>query len=349
MLKSLIYKNHLISMGQSFVNYLFLEVIFNNNILENNMLFTSDLIIDKYKGIVDNVNNEYLLDSINIIFLICKNLKNKDLKLLRRAVHVNNKIENLCIGDEMPITYREINKINLDLSHEIQKLSGRLYKYVIDLQPFYSIYGRKSDFYKNIIGEETVCNCCGVGTMLNIHQEPVGALDHYFPINHYPFSSINFKNLVPICDICNSKYKTQKDTLFKIKAKKKNGRKIYNVKKYKAFYPYSDRNELIDVSVNIISNDLTNLKKEDIVINYSLVNGDEEIENWERLFKVSEIHKANLLSNESRNYINQQFDIVRNLGMTIEEYHSLINSNPFYDKNFIRVPYLKEFNRIINS
>ena len=349
MLKPLVYKYHQISKFQSFINYLFLEVIFNNDILENNDSYSNDLLIDKYKNILENISNEHLYYSLVEIFSICRNISRDNRKLLRKAVHLNNKIEQLCIGEEFPITYREINKIDSNLSIELKKIFGRLYKYVINLQPVYSKYGMKDEFYKLIVETETVCHCCGVGTMLNIYQKPVGALDHYFPINHYPFSSINFKNLIPICDICNSKYKTQKDTLFLFKTKTKLGVKRTSIRKYKAFFPYSNEYELINVSVEINNNDINNLSKEDISISYSLENKDEEILNWQRLFKVSEIHKANLLSNESREYINQQFDIINTLGLDFDTYYNLINNNIFYNKNFIRLPYLKEFNRITNS
>ena len=349
MLKPLVYKYHQISKFQSFINYLFLEVIFNNDILENNDAYSNDLLIDKYKSILNNVSNEHLYDSLLIIYKICKDLNKVDLKLLRTAVHCNNKIEQLCSGDESPITYREINKIDHQLTIELKKIFGKLYKHVINLQPVYSKYGKKDEFYKLMIDTETVCHCCGVGAMINIHQNPVGALDHYFPINHYPFSSINFKNLIPICDICNSKYKTQKDTLFLLKTRTKFGVKRTSTTKHKAFFPYSDEYDLVNVSVEISSDDLKNLSKKDISIKYLLENRDEEILNWERLFKVSETHKANLLSNESREYINQQFDIINTFDLDFDSYYSKLSNNMFYDKNFIRLPFLKEFNRITNS
>ena len=89
---------------------------------------------------------------------------------MRRAVQFNNRIEKLCSGEETPITYREINNIDTNLSVELKKIFGRLYKYVINLQPVYSKYGKKDEFYKLIIDTETVCHCCGIGTMLNIFQ-----------------------------------------------------------------------------------------------------------------------------------------------------------------------------------
>lgn len=347
MLRPLTYKYHIVSKGQSFVNYLLLDVIFNNTILENNLSFTIALVIGKYRNIISSFGDEYL-NSVNEVFDICKKLNSDQLKTLRRAVHHNNKIEKLCSGELTPVTYREINRIDTTLSIEIQKICGRLYKYIIDRQPFYSVYGTKGNFYKEIIGEETVCSCCGVGTMLNKHQNPVGALDHYFPINHYPFSSINFKNLVPICDICNSKYKTQKDTLFTIKVRTKRGIKIQNIRKFRAFYPYSTNYEMIEVSVSITNDDLTNLSKNDITIDYSLPNYDEEIKNWERMFNVSEVHKANLLDNSTRSFINTQFDMMK-LGITFDQCCDLYTNNLFYDKNFIRIPYLREFYRILNQ
>lgn len=348
MLKPLTYQYHTISKFQTFVNYLFLEVVFNNQILRDNAAFNINLVLQKYRDIV-NVKSDYLHDPLVEIFKICKDLSSKDLKILRKAVHSNNQIESLCSGDLNPITYRDLNDISIELSIELRKLFGKLYKYVIDLQPVYSRYGKKNDFYKGIVGIETVCHCCGVGTMLNVHQGPVGALDHYFSIKHYPFSAVNFKNLVPICDICNSKYKTQKDTLYKIKAKIKSGVKRFTIKKYKSFYPYSSSYQLVDVSITIGTTDLNNLEKKDITIEYSVVNHDEEVLNWQRLFDVSEIHKANLLSNESRVFINQQFDTIKALNLDFNQYYNLVNNNLFYNKNFIRLPYLREFNRIVND
>lgn len=348
MLKPIVYKYHTISKGQSFVNYLFLEIILNNRVLEKEDHFSLNLVIDKYKCIIDNINDKYLLDHIILLYDQCKNLNSIQRKVLRRAVYNNNKIEQLCKGEIEPVTYREISLIDENLSKELQELFGQLYKSVIDREPFYSIYGHKSDFYKQIIGNETICCCCGVGTMPNKHQNPVGALDHYFPINHYPFSSINFKNLVPICDICNSKYKTQKDTLFEITTKTKKGKKIHNIKKYKAFYPYSTEYEIIDVSVSITNNDLSNLTKEDISIEYTLPNCEAEIVNWERLFNVSEIHKANLIDNSTMSFINRQFDLMKS-GFTFEQCCDLYTNNLFYDKNFIRVPYFRDYYRILNE
>lgn len=348
MLKPIVYKYHTISKGQTFINYLFLEVILNNSILEKENHFSSNLVIGKYRGIIENINNVYLLDHIVTIFDQCKKLNLIQRKVLRRAVHNNNKIEQLCNGEIDPVTYREISQIDNVLSIELQKLFGQLYKYIVDREPFYSVYGHKSDFYKRIVGNETICSCCGVGTLLNEHQVPVGALDHYFPINHYPFSSINFKNLVPICDICNSKYKTQKDTLFEIKTKTRKGKKIHNIRRYKAFFPYSNKYEMIDVSVSITNDDLSNLTKDDITIEYFLLDHDEEIKNWERLFNASEIHKSSLLDNATRGFINMQFDMIK-LGLTFDQCCNLFTNNLFYDKNFLRVPYLKEYYRISNK
>ena len=52
---------------------------------------------------------------------------------------------------------------------------------------------------------------------------------------------------------------------------------MYSIKKYKTFYPYSDKYKLIEVSVTINNNDLKNLSKDDIFLKYSLDNKDEEI------------------------------------------------------------------------
>src|SRR3954469_9476878 len=110
MLRPLTYKYHIVSRGQSFVNYLFLDVIFNNTVLKNNPSFSIALVIAKYNSIISSFGDEYL-SSVSDVFDICKELNSKQLKILRKAVYHNNKIEKLCSSELVPVTYREINKI----------------------------------------------------------------------------------------------------------------------------------------------------------------------------------------------------------------------------------------------
>ncbi len=60
MLRPLTYKYHIVAKGQSFVNYLFLDIIFNNTILKNNLSFSTALVIGKYNGIISSLEMSIL-------------------------------------------------------------------------------------------------------------------------------------------------------------------------------------------------------------------------------------------------------------------------------------------------
>lgn len=93
---------------QSFVNYIMLEVVLRAKKIPAST-FSVGLVIPKYKGIIRDVNAKYILDPISNMYLDSKKLDRFHLKLLRKAVLENNRIEELCDGRFSPVRYKYLS------------------------------------------------------------------------------------------------------------------------------------------------------------------------------------------------------------------------------------------------
>src|SRR5690606_14106241 len=167
---------------QSFINHLFLDVIFHAPKLPQNQ-FDSSMVLAKYQPLIDEVNDDYLLKPLKESFIICKTLKPKDLKILKRGVHVNNKIRLLCNGELNPVGYEEIVVINKDLSKQLKTFFDKLYDEAINRAIFYNNYQKVDDYYKVLVGRSRACRSCGINKVLTKFHSKRSALDHYLPRN----------------------------------------------------------------------------------------------------------------------------------------------------------------------
>lgn len=325
----------------SFVNHLFLDVVFRANKIADDE-FNSNLLLLKYRGFVTDINDEYVLNPINECYKICKTLSPKKLKILKKGVHNNAKIRELCNGIIVPLQYADIDAINPELSKHLKKFFNHLYDDVIGLAPVYNNYEKIEDFYKNLVGKSLTCRCCGTSKILNKFHSKRSALDHYLPRNHYPFLSINCNNLIPICDTCNSKYKLAQDTLYE---EIKRGKKIIGRNRKKAFYPYSRTSIPIKVNVTFKVPYSENILPDDIDIDFESSGYEEQLESWERLFGIKENYKADICSEDTYMYYEEQLIAISNYGITMPEYINLLKTtNPFYDKKFLRIGMLEGIN-----
>ncbi|RLD89272.1 MAG: hypothetical protein DRJ09_06835 [Bacteroidetes bacterium] len=83
--------------------------------------------------------------------------------------------------------------------------------------------------YKEFMKSNTegICPFCGIHTIKENNHKYREVYDHYIPKAIYPFVSLNFKNLAPMCQECNSTYKGTKVPI-----------EDDNKKRKLAFYPY---------------------------------------------------------------------------------------------------------------
>lgn len=318
-----------------------LDVIFNAKNIPN-VAFSSNLVLPKYKNLIDKTNNKYIFTPLKKAYKICKNLNREQIKLLKTAVHNNNKIRELCNGDIQPVKYEQIEVINADLKKAIKLFCDSLYDHCIKLEQFYTSYENINTYYKTVVKKSSVCRCCGINKVLTQFHTHRSALDHYLPRKHYPFNSLNFKNLIPICDTCNGKYKLSEDTLYITNNKgKKNESKTRTV----AFFPYSRTAHDIGIDITFSKSYDSTIEPKDVAIELSCVGNTDKLASWDRIFGIKENYKAECCTDEMRMYYEEQYIADMNFGKTHEQYIDILKKNKYGDMNFLKIPFLEAINK----
>jgi 5-methylcytosine-specific restriction endonuclease McrA len=326
------YINHTVENLHSYIEHTILEVCCKPD---------GDFHVGKlhpdFIDIVEEVSKnekDYLKKPIETIYNICLKLSKQNLQKLRDAFTINNAIEQLCKGEVKPILYKEITKIDEILSKELSQWGADLYNHVLGLSSFHSRNGQLMDYYKEFMraNAKGICPFCGLHDLKSDLLSKKEAYDHFFPKGKYPFNTVNFRNLVPACNTCNSSYKGVKDPI-------KNGTK-------RAYYPLSSQNLNINITVKITSIDFDNPKKN--IVNLSITSiqqEEEEISTWKELYGIEERYNDKCCSDDSNHWIehSRQYE---NYGYNLKEHlHNEIQNRkkfPFKDTNFLRVPFLEE-------
>ncbi|MFP8894055.1 hypothetical protein [Chryseobacterium sp. EZn1] len=320
------------------MNHLFLDIVFRAPYITQ-AVFDSSLVLPKYKPLIDEVNNEYLLNPITECFSICKTLSKKHLKILKRGVHQNNKIRLLCNGDLTPLEYTDIELISEELSKQIKIFFDKLYDKAVNKAVFYRKYGKIEDYYKNLVGKSRTCRCCGINKVLIKFHSKRSALDHYLPRNHFPFTSINTNNLLPICDICNSKYKLAENTIFEVI---KRNNEIVSKTRKRAFFPFSKITPYPRIEVEITFNRALaeDIEPVDMSVDLICAGYEEQVDSWDRIFGIKENYLAECCSEDLYMYYEEQYVADLNFGKTHDQYVATLEANRLYDMNFLRIAYL---------
>ncbi|MEC5174062.1 hypothetical protein [Chryseobacterium nepalense] len=213
------------------------------------------------------------------IYIIIKNWSQNERSELCNTIRRSNEIEQICKGLIVPTKSVDIPADVRDL---LITLFKKLYDDVLFGRFFRSHYGSRKDHYhnfrKSFKNNDEKCPACGIRQMHNEEEDITDQYDHYLAKDIYPFSSVNFKNLIPICSDCNS-ILVKKDV---------------DILSYtnKVFYPFEKKKKLIDINVNIIKNDSSNLKNIKWGILYKVETGREsELDAWKAIYKVEKRHK----------------------------------------------------------
>lgn len=279
---------------------------------------------------------EYFLERVKKIFEIFKTLDDIQLQQLKYWYRVNNDIETLCEGLESPIMYRELKYFNEELTRELKALYGVLYnKKIIGLKTIRNKIGKIDQHYKAFMKENNkeVCPFCGIHPMKGIYHTKREAYDHFLPKGQYPFNSINFKNLAPMCNECNSSYKLENNPIFN-KSKERR----------RAFYPYRAHAIVLAISVSLELADYEHIEPDEVGISFASPSND-EVETWNSLFGIQERYKTVISGSKGRYWLNQVIDEARLRSESCTECMDvkriLFHDNPYEEMNFLKLPFLE--------
>ncbi len=301
------YINHSMEKIQDFIDYIFYEVWCKAPTCTD---YSFDLYNNKpeLKEVVtafhysSTKEGDFFNAKIEEIFLIFKTLNPDEICQLKIWYLSNNNIKGLCNNDPTvaPSTYSDVTQLNAGLGNALKIFFIRLYsKDLLSLKALSDKIGLIDEHYKEFVkkNKKGKCPFCGLYDIDNEYVHTREAYDHYLPKSKYPFSSINFKNLAPICNKCNSGNKGTKDPLHDTDGNRR-----------KSFYAYNSIPYTLEIGLTLNSNDIANLTPQNITITFGPDSLAEELKTWNELFGIEERYKAKCCSADAKYWITQILD-----------------------------------------
>lgn len=290
----------------------------------------SNLLDANFEAIYDAYT--WLKTDVDAIYEKCKTLTAKERADIRAAFNVNNRIQELCAGTLRPI---ELNDLPVVVKEDMKPLLVKFYDRLIDLA---EVPGDKLDYYNKLRSENPnfkFCPCCGLSPIESAESHYREDNDHYLPKAEFPFATVNFQNLVPLCSKCNKKCKSTKNPF-------EAGRV--------SFYAFDITHIPIEVSISISNQaniDYGKLSVNDIAIDFN--SDPNKTSTWDWLFNIKERYNeevrgfsktelrilANRLLRNSHRKTGLTYEEI--LEDTIEDYEVEI----FEDRKFLKRPFLQ--------
>jgi hypothetical protein len=289
------YVNHSIEQFQVYLEHLVKEVwCTRTEQFSVDMLHPvlRDIVLDLYNVEEDTTRGktkDWLFGPIREIYDLCKGLEEPQRQRIAVWFDDNNDIEALCANDptKLPATYEDIRAISPLLAKALKDFCGSLFDSVITLSAVARRIGEVDDHYDAFVSVNNKGKCpyCGLIDIKGPYRSKRDPYDHYLPKGTYPFNTVNFRNLAPMCVECNSSYKLQNDptkTFDPISGENGHIRR-------RAFYSYSPVAANIEITVELKTKDLLRLQPDDIDLIFASPTKDEEVETWKDIFGIEEL------------------------------------------------------------
>ena len=336
MLFNYIYISHDMEKMQKYMDFIFFEVWCKAKknkpykfYLFNRHKELKNIIVKLYHS--DSQGSDLFMRCLEDIYCVFQKFADGEKAKLKKWYQKTTDIKKLCNNERgyVPINYKKLSNFHSKLSDKLKTLYDLLYgsNPINELKEFKSYTTTIGEHYKEFmkINNKGICPFCGLLDMLGTYDEKKEDYDHFLPKDKYPFNSINFKNLAPMCHECNSSYKLENNPIFD-----KDGNRR------KAFYPYSLKETNIDVKVNI--NSVNDIKPENITLSITAPEQG-KVDTWIKLFGIEERYKA-ILSSESdgKYWLVQLKDEVIIYNNKLKEH---FKKYPYSERNFLKVAFFE--------
>lgn len=315
---------------QKIIEYLVIEVWCK---ADDNSCY--DKLNDDLKVLYNNPNSTWIKDFIISGYEDANKLTIEEINAFKDVFKENNKIKYLCSN---PQEVKSLDLVKSEFYTIIEPFFKGIYTKLLDLKFIKEKFGTKKQYYDSLISDHLYCPCCGYGNIKSKYDKGHSAYDHYLPQKHYPFSTVNFNNLIPLCDECNSTNKGETDIL---KAKKK------------VHYPlndsYTEIGIVLEISedsfqeVIIKTDNCDKLEKKHIKVNFD--NKEEETESWNSIFRIRDRYFGKIALNRG-NWLGDVRQVYRhNKTVTpkVEDAFDLaieLKTSP--NLGFLKVPFLNK-------
>lgn len=309
MLFPYIYVPHQMEKMQEFIDYIFFDVWceapigleFHPDLFDCNPDLKSVISAFGFASDPPKRGNKFYKD-VKAIYESFADLSSPQIDQLKLWYEGNNDLEKVCANDPATqiVRYVDVAKdINKELVAQLKSFFTDLYSHaLLNLAALRAKIGNIYDHYQEFSGINYFGKCpfCGLYDLMGKDHGPREAYDHYFPKSLYPFNSINFKNLVPACHVCNSSYKTSKDPAYIAKNHAK------GIGRREVFYPFATASYAIDLQVSLAGTDFEKFTPSDIKLHFGPVALANKIDTWKDVYGIDERYKAKLCSESDGKY-----------------------------------------------
>lgn len=349
-------KNHRIEQLQNWLDYLFIEVWckaeegFDISKLDGCPMLKA--VVEEFynsRSIGGKLFNQMLED----VYKTLIDWTEAEKTALAESYCSNNDIEALCEGKAgvHPLTYKEMAQKDEALAQKLKQFYKALYTDIIYLTPITSRIGKIDEHYRDFVKEndEDRCPYCGIHSIKGQYVSKREAYDHFLPKDIYPFNSVNFKNLSPMCHECNSTYKLAKDPLY---LGHRDPLFDQEDRRRKAIFPFCNSAPVIEIKIEINSHDIQQLNPEEMDLTFESVGYEEQLNVWKDIFGVEERYKATCCGKNDGEYWYFQileeldgFDNAIDRHSKLQERMNNLRRRaakyPWADLNFIKLPFLE--------
>lgn len=272
---------------------------------------------------------EWFRNDIKIIYEECKKLSLEDKKQIIDTFITLKNINEVCDGNTVPLKVEQLPNV---VGKLMKPFFVKCYESLLERS---LVPGDKLKYYNSLIKQNDYkfCPCCGYVSFESAESNYREAYDHYLPKSEYPFASVNFFNLVPLCYKCNSDRKSTKNPV--------DGRKAY--------YPFSLNPEThkIDIQVkfsHIQIKDYDDFDKKELEI--ELLGDNEKCNTWDNVFDIKERYNEQVrsFSKNLLKLIKKKFnrEAHKSYIQIIDEEIDDFEDDKYSDRKFLKIAFLKE-------
>ncbi|MGB3946341.1 MAG: hypothetical protein WBM13_00030 [Bacteroidia bacterium] len=235
-------------------------------------------IIDEYTVQLDN--------KLEALFNAYIALLPAEKTLVQTAYNNNNNISSVCSTAVRPYKYDELPA---GIIPTVKALYDKLWEKVLGYKVVRDSCGTVKEHFNafRVANTNSVCPFCGLDSLLCEHDDGRDDYDHYIPKAQYPFCSVNFNNLIPVCHNCNSKNKGQKDSPFTPNSNPLTQRELY--------YPYAAiAGHSINVSITSANTDLNNPHSWILNVSCLPAANNSKKDSWMEIYNIETRYKAKI-------------------------------------------------------
>lgn len=302
--------------------------------------FHTDLLCPELQEIAEELHHEdstkkSIIDEIRDLDALIQALSPNKRQELAAFFQQSTAIDALCANQvgSNPTGVRELliwePKVTLELCRFFKSLftdhikAGPIKKTLGDLKSHFDAFTDRSQ------NGEDICPFCGLTDMRNSDYKTREAYDHFLPKHRYPFNSVNFRNLAPMCHTCNSGYKTIKDPI-----RRKNGLR------QRSFSPFDSNIKFPQIRTEIDPTKIDALTPNDIKLTVSSPTHQEEFNTWMWLFGIEERYKGKLCQNRGAKHWLTTMVEAKNPRDYWDQLRANASKDPLSDDGFLKVAVL---------